>query len=208
LKSISLENSYLNYRTTATKPYITEQIIMAIKSTIFKVQLNIADMDRHYYADHNLTIARHPSETDLRMMVRLVAFALNADEQLSFTKGISTDDEPDLWNKSLSDEIVTWIDLGQPDEKRIRQACGKSQRVKIYTYQERPASVWRGEIEGNLSRFNNLDIIDLSGGDLDALANLAERNLQLSAMISDGELTFTSDAGNVTLLPNHWFPAH
>lgn len=181
---------------------------MAIKSTIFKIQLNIADMDRHYYADHNLTIARHPSETDLRMMVRVVAFALNADEQLSFTKGISTDDEPDLWNKSLSDEIVTWIDLGQPDEKRLRQACGKSQQVKIYTYQERPASVWRTEIESNITRFKNLDITDLSGNDLDALANLAERNLQLSAMISDGELTLTSDAGNVTLRPNHWFPAH
>jgi len=181
---------------------------MAIKSTIFKIQLNIADMDRHYYADHNLTIARHPSETDLRMMVRVVAFALNADEQLSFTKGISTDDEPDLWNKSLSDEIVTWIDLGQPDEKRLRQACGKSQRVKIYTYQERSASVWRSEIESNITRFKNLDITDLSGNDLDALANLAERNLQLSAMISDGELTLTSDAGNVTLRPNHWFPTH
>lgn len=179
---------------------------MALKATIFKIQLNIADMDRHYYADHSLTIARHPSETDLRMMVRLVAFILNADEQLSFTKGISTDDEPDLWNKSLSDEIVTWIELGQPDEKRIRQVCGKSQQVKIYTYQERSAQMWRADIESKIERFNNLEITDLSGNDLDALANLAERNLEISAMISDGELTLTSEQGSVTVVPKSWFP--
>ena len=97
---------------------------MAIKSTIFKAELQISDMDRHYYQTHVLTIARHPSETDERMMVRILAFALNADEALEFTKGISTQDEPDIWRKSLSGEIECWIDLGQPDEKRIRKACG------------------------------------------------------------------------------------
>ena len=92
---------------------------MAAKATIYKALLNIANMDSHYYAEHNLTMAKHPSETDLRLMVRLVAFILNADEDLEFCKGISQEDEPDLWQKSLGGEITLWIDLGQPDEKRI-----------------------------------------------------------------------------------------
>ena len=128
--------------------------VMALKSTIFKAELSIADMDRHYYGDHNLTLARHPSETDERMMVRLVAFVLNAHTDLEFTKGISTDDEPDLWLKGLSGEIELWIDLGQPDEKRIRQACGRAQQVLIYCYSGHGAEIWWSQIQGKLDRFN------------------------------------------------------
>src|SRR6056297_2009370 len=107
---------------------------MALKATIFKAALNIADMDRHYYGDHQLTLAQHPSETAERLMVRLLAFALNASETLTFTKGISTDDEPDLWQKSLSDDIELWIELGLPNESRLRKACGRAQRVIVYAY--------------------------------------------------------------------------
>ena len=102
---------------------------MALKATIFKADLQIADMDRGYYQTHALTIARHPSETDQRMMVRILAFALFADERLHFTRGISTDDEPDLWLKGLDEEIELWVDLGQPDLKRIRKACGRARQV-------------------------------------------------------------------------------
>ena len=101
---------------------------MAQKATIYKVELSVSDMDRHYYETHKLTIAKHPSETDERMMVRLLAFALNAHEQLEMTKGISTDDEPDIWQKSLSDELELWIALGLPSDKVVRQSCAKAQR--------------------------------------------------------------------------------
>ena len=109
---------------------------MAANATIYKAHLNIANMDIHYYGEHNCTLAKHPSENDLRLLVRVIAFILNANEDLSFCKGISEDDEPDLWQKSLSGDIELWIDLGQPDEKRIKKACGRSDRVIIYTYQE------------------------------------------------------------------------
>ncbi|HXH71658.1 MAG TPA: YaeQ family protein, partial [Mariprofundaceae bacterium] len=115
---------------------------MAINATIFKAEVQITDLDRHYYADHQLTIARHPSETDSRMMVRLVAFAFHAGEALQFTRGISTEDEPDLWQKSMSGEIELWIELGQPDEKRIRKACGRARKVIVYTYQQRSGEAW------------------------------------------------------------------
>ena len=105
---------------------------MAQKSTIYKAELSISDMDRHYYETHKLTVAKHPSETDERLMVRLLAFALSAREQLEFSKGLSSDDEPDVWEKSLSGEIELWITLGLPSEKIVRQSCGKAREVVVY----------------------------------------------------------------------------
>ena len=115
---------------------------MALKASIYKAEIQISDMDRNYYHLHQLTIARHPSENEERMMVRLLAFICHADEQLTFTKGISTDDEPDIWHKSLSNEIELWSDLGQPDDKRIRKACGRSQKHYKYSYNENSAELW------------------------------------------------------------------
>ena len=129
---------------------------MALKATIFKAELQIADMDRNYYHDHALTIARHPSETDERMMVRLLAFALNADEALVFGKGLSTDDEADLWRKDLTGAIELWIDVGQPDERRIRRACGRARRVIVYSYGGYGAAIWWNQVGGELARTKNL----------------------------------------------------
>lgn len=107
---------------------------MAPKATVYKAQLQIADMDRGYYHDHNLTLAQHPSETDARMMLRLLAFALNASDSLQFSKGLCVDDEPELWQKSLSDEIELWVEFGQSDEKWVRKACGRSKQVQLFAY--------------------------------------------------------------------------
>ena len=115
---------------------------MAINSTIVKVSLNITDMDRHYYQSHDLTIAQHPSENNYRFMIRLIAFMLNANEQLVFTKGMNSDDEAELWQKSLTGEIDLWIDFGQLDEKRVRKACGRAKQVIIYTYHQGKAKEW------------------------------------------------------------------
>lgn len=170
---------------------------MAIKATIYKASLNIADMDRHYYAEHKLTLAQHPSENNFRMMVRLLAFIFDPDETLLFCAGISTDDEPDLWKKSLSGEISLWIDLGQPDEKRIKKACGKSERVVIYTYQERSATEWWRQVENSLQRYSNLSVFQLKmDGDLEALA---QRTMSLQCNISDGELVLLDEHNSVTV---------
>ncbi|MFA6192520.1 MAG: YaeQ family protein [Sulfurimonas sp.] len=163
---------------------------MSTKATIYKASLNIANMDSHYYAEHNLTLAKHPSENDFRFMVRLAAFVLNANDALQFCKGISQDDEPDLWQKALDGEILLWIDLGQPDEKRIRKACGRSQKVIIYTYQEGSAFAWYKNVESSLKRFKNLSVIHLNfDGDIE---QLVERTMSLQCNISDGELTMIS----------------
>ena len=159
-------------------------------------------MDSHYYAEHNLTMAKHPSETDLRLMVRLVAFVLNADEELVFCKGISQEDEPDLWKKSLGGDIELWIDLGQPDEKRIKKACGRSEKVIIYTYQEGMATSWWKQIETSLTRFSNLQVIYLEiDGDIELLA---KRAMSLQANISDNELTLIDEEHSVVVRQKNW----
>ena len=175
---------------------------MAAKATIYKALLNIANMDSHYYAEHNLTMAKHPSETDLRLMVRLVAFILNADEALEFCKGISQEDEPDLWQKSLGGEIKLWIDLGQPDEKRIKKACGRSENVIIYTYQEGMAASWWKQIQTSLTRFTNLQVIHLDiDGDIE---DLTKRAMSLQANISDNELTLMDNEHSVVIREKNW----
>ncbi len=177
---------------------------MAIKSTIFKADLQIADMDRNYYQPHLLTLARHPSETDERMMVRLLAFALHADKALSFTKGLSSDEEPDLWLKNLSDEVELWIDLGQPDEKRIRKACGRAKQVIIYCYSSRSATVWWEQNSSKLQRFDNLRVIHIPNDVSKQLAYLAQRNMQLQCTIQDGQLWLADDAESVEVNLAAW----
>jgi len=169
---------------------------MALSSTINKVSINIADMDRHYYQSHELTLAQHPSETDLRFMIRLIAFMTNASERLGFTKGLSSDDEPDLWEKTLTDEIELWIDLGQPDEKRIRKACGRSKQVIIYTYHEGKAKVWWKQQQQKLERFSNLKVFHIHAVGLESMIN---RSMDLQCNIQDGEIYLTDDRLNITV---------
>ena len=134
---------------------------MALKSTIFKLELEVSDINQNHYQKYSLTIARHPSENNERMMVRILAFALNADQTLSFTKGLSSEDEPALWKLDPTNHIETWIDQGQPDEGRIRKACNRADQVLIYTYNQRSATVWWKQIKHKLIRFNNLTVIHL-----------------------------------------------
>jgi uncharacterized protein YaeQ len=160
---------------------------MALKATIFKADLNVADMDRHYYGEHNLTIARHPSETDERMMMRLLAFALHADDAMAFGKGLSADDEPDLWKKDLTGAIDLWIDVGQPDEKRILKACGRARQVVVYSYSG-TSPIWWEQIAGKVERARNLTVIRLPSAYSLELAQLAQRTMQLQCTVQEGQI--------------------
>jgi uncharacterized protein YaeQ len=166
---------------------------MALNATIYKAELQISDMDRHYYATHALTLARHPSETEERLMVRLLAFALYADERLEFGKGLSSDDEPDLWRKDRGGEIEQWIELGQPEEARVRKACGRARQVVVVNYGGRAADVWWEKNGATLARAKNLAVIDVSSA-TDALAALAGRSMRLQCMIQDGQIQLFGNA--------------
>lgn len=169
---------------------------MALKATIYKADLQISDMDRHYYASHALTLARHPSETDERMMVRLLMYALNAQEGIAFTKGLFDVDEPEVWVKDLTGEIKLWIDIGQPDEARLRKACGRAGQVVAVCYSS-SCDVWWKQIENKLARLGNLVVLQLSSGTSQALAALAERTMQLQCLVQDGEAWISGDAARV-----------
>ncbi|WP_027714644.1 YaeQ family protein [Desulfuromonas sp. TF] len=170
---------------------------MALTATIFKAHLQISDLDRPYYGDHQLTLARHPSETEERMMVRLLAFALHADENLNFTKGLCVDEEPDLWLKSLTGEIELWIDVGLPDERRVRKACNRAAQVCLYIYGGRAAGLWWQRNADKLQRFPNLRVIELPEEQSKRLANLVQRSMALQCTVQDGEIWLT--CGDKTL---------
>lgn len=172
---------------------------MAQKATVFKSDIQIADMDRGYYNDHRLTVAQHASETDERMMVRLLAFALHASDGLQFTKGLSADDEPDVWQKSLTDEIEVWIDVGLPDEKRIRKACGRARQVYIYAYGGRATQLWWEQTSGKVRRFDNLKVINLPQSATKALAVLAQRAMNLQCTVQEGQVWMSDADANVVV---------
>ena len=177
---------------------------MAQKATIYKVELSVSDMDRHYYETHKLIVAKHPSETDERLMVRIVAFALNAHESLEMTKGISTDDEPDIWQKSLNGTLDVWVALGLPSEKVMRQSCSKADKVIVYPYGGKTAEVWWDKIKTSTTRFENLQVINFSEQDTGALAKLASRAMRLQINIQDGDVMVSVGDSIVYLTPLKW----
>ena len=178
---------------------------MATKSTVFKANLQIADMDRHYYADHSITLARHPSETDERMMVRLLAFALNAHERLEFGQGMTNDEEADVWLKDLTGVIDLWIDVGTPDERLVRKACGRAGEVRIYCYGGRTTEIWLANNKTQFDRQTNLTIINLPSEQTEAMATLAQRTMNLQVLIQDGQITLSDSSNSVTVDPQPVF---
>ena len=174
---------------------------MAPKATVVKAELQISDMDRHYYATHMLTLAQHPSETDERLMVRLLAFALYAQDRLEYGRGLSNEEEPDLWRRDYVGDIELWIDLGQPDESRIKKACGRAQQVVVTNYSGRSADIWWDKAANSLGRLKNLSVVNLAPASVEAAAGLLERSMNMGAMIQDGELQLIADRGDVSLRP-------
>lgn len=185
---------------------------MALKSTIYKAHLQIADIDHSYYADHPLTLARHPSETDERMMVRLVALALQAyrlqevchgDGTLAFGAGLSDPDDPDASLTDFTGAKRLWIEVGQPEEKPLVKACSRAEAVVVYAFHHAAAVWWKG-IENKLSRLNKLQVWCLPSEATQALAALAQRSMQLQATVQEGAVTLSSEHGSIHIEPLRW----
>jgi uncharacterized protein YaeQ len=188
---------------------------MALKSTVYKANVQIADIDHSYYADHNLTLARHPSETDERMMVRLVALVLQAhlvkdlcggDATIAFGAGLANVDEPDVWLRDYTERIRLWVEVGQPDERTIARACGRADAVQVYCYHHAAVVWWKG-IQRELLRHKNLTVFQLPADSSAALASMAARNMNLQATIQDGELSITDNEKQATMTLLQLYPA-
>lgn len=174
---------------------------MALGASIFKADLQVADTDRGYYHDHALVLARHPSETDERLMVRLVAFALNASEGLGFGRGLSAEDEPDLCRNDLTGLTELWIDVGLPTERSIRKACGRAAQVLVYAYGGRGVDVWWKQVEAPLARCRNLAVIELPQSATQALARIVKRTMTLQCTVQDGQAWLTDGDTSVEIVP-------
>lgn len=174
---------------------------MALRSTIYQCELSIADVDRGYYADHVLTLALHPSETPTRLIIRLLAFALHAGPALEFGRGLSTEDEPDLWRKDPTGVIDLWIDVGLPDVRAVRKACGRARQVVVLAYGERKRAVWWTENAAAFERCGNLNVIAIDDAHADALSAMAARSMKLSCTAQDGHLLLASEQRTIELTP-------
>lgn len=172
---------------------------MALRATVFRADLSIADVDRGYYRDHALTIARHPSETDERLMVRLLAFALHADDRLAFGRGLSADDEPALWRRDLTGAIQLWIDVGLPDEKALRRAAGRADAIRVYAYGGRAVAVWWDRVGRQLAGMDRLAVIEIPHAATEALASRVQRAMRLQCTIEDGHVWFADDATSIAV---------
>lgn len=174
---------------------------MALKATVYKADIQIADLDRNYYADHAFTLARHPSETEERMMVRLLAFVLYACDGLTFGKGLCVDDEPDLWSKDPTGMIRLWIDVGQPDEKWLRKACARAEQVVLVNYGGRATDVWWEQNRNALLRMDRLTVLRLPAEAGEALTALAGRTMRLQCTVQDGQVWLTDGTHAVHIEP-------
>jgi uncharacterized protein YaeQ len=179
---------------------------MALKATIYKADMSIADMDRQYYGDHVLTIARHPSETDERVMIRVLAYALHAHPQLAFTKDLFDVEEPALWQKDLTGAIDLWIEVGQPDEKRILKGAGRSEKVVVYSYSA-TSDIWFKGIANKIERARNVTVINIPSETSTQLAKMAKRNMQLQCTIQDGQIWLTDGVDTVLVEREYLFGA-
>ena len=185
---------------------------MALKSTIFKAELSIADIDHNYYADHAMTLARHPSETDERMMIRLIALAYHAwklqnlynnDGTLAFGAGLSNTEEPDVWIRDYTGATRLWIEVGQPEDKPLAKACGKSDEVFVYCFHHAANVWWRG-IQSKLTRFEKLKVYNIPSEQSLEAAGMAARTMKLQATIQEGVLMLGSETKNVHIEPTLW----
>ena len=177
---------------------------MALKATIYKAAVNVADLDRNQFLDASLTLAKHPSETEERMMLRLLAWIMYADDRLQFTRGLSADDEPELWLLNDHLGIDLWIELGLPDEKRIKKACSRAKQVALFTYNTRASEIWRQQNQATLAGFANLSIWYLDDAQLGQLASLAARNMTLQATLQEGTLWLSDAQNNLEMIPTSW----
>lgn len=171
---------------------------MALSATIFKIELSVSDIDHGYYEDHSLTVARHPSETDDRMLVRLLAFALRAhrlaevDGELTFGPGLSTPDTPDLLLADWSGLILDWIDVGQPDEKAVAKAAKRADAVVLYPFSTGVDSWWK-VVGPRVASLSNLVVRQVPATAVRELAALVDRRMTVQVTVLDGETSVTVD---------------
>src|SRR5687768_15393673 len=178
-----------------------EGAIVALGSTIYRADLSVSDLDRQVYGRHALTLARHPSETEERLMVRLLAFALHSDEALEFGRGLSAEGEPDLIRRDPTGTVDLWIEVGLPDERDVRKACGRARQVAVLAYGARKVENWWSDNAAAFMRQSNLRVLTLTGAETAALQTLAARSMSLTCTVQEQHVWLASATSTIELDP-------
>ena len=179
---------------------------MALKPTIYKAQVKLADSDRNCFEELALTVAKHPSETIERMTVRLLAYCINSGRGLEFTKGLSSADEPDIWQHADNGEIEHWIELGQPEEPRLRKACGKAKNISVYAFGKSADTWWK--LNGDaIAALPRIQIWQFPWTEVEAASDMMSRTMKLGLSIVGGTLYLDDGSSSVTLEPSMLFSA-
>ena len=171
---------------------------MALKSSVYKANVSLANLNTHYYEDIVLTMALHPSETEERLMYRLLAFLYSAHERLEVTVGLDNPDLPDIWQKNYTGDIEHWIDIGYPDEKKIKKAIGRSDLVSIFNYNSFKAKVWFGKNKSLLEN-KKVQVFHLEEEIQGSLETLVQRSMALNCMIEDNHIFLSNDSERIQI---------
>ena len=166
---------------------------MAIKPTIYKFRISLSDLNRDYYDSLNLTLAQHPSEKIERMMVRVLAYCINAQKDLTFTKGLSEIDEPDIWVRTLDEQTALWIDVGEPSVDRVKKSCRLADEVKVYCFNSK-ADVWWSQSESKLKQLDAA-IYKFEWEEILELTKLVERTMDLSISLTGDSAYIATELG-------------
>lgn len=178
---------------------------MALKPTIYKFRISLSDTNRDLYDSTQLTVAQHPSETVERMMARIMAYCVKWQPNLALTKGLSTTDEPDLWVKSLDDQIELWVDIGEPSLDRVKKACRLAKQVDIFSFNSK-SDVWWEQTKNKAHQYS-ASFYRFDSQAIEALAQVVARTMDLSVMITGDSLFVDCEQGSfevqLTTLQSH-----
>lgn len=174
---------------------------MALGATVYKAQLSISDLDRNWYGQPTLTLARHPSETETRLMLRVLAWCMRAGEHLEFGRGLSAEGEPALWELDDTGAVVDWVELGAPDLRTVRKAAGKSDHVLVLAYDEARTTPWWESLKGDFSKIGKLAVVLIRDEEAEALGAMAARNMKLAVTIQDAVVWVSDDSASLQINP-------
>ncbi len=166
---------------------------MATKPTIYKLRIALSDLERNHYDALNLTVALHPSEVPERMMARVMAYCINAQQDLAFAKGLSDVDEPDIWVRTMDQQTKLWIDVGEPSYERVKKAVRQAEQVRVYSFNSK-SDIWWAQVESKF-RTLNADIIQMNHSEITELSTLLARTMDLSVTITGQSAYVTCDLG-------------
>ncbi len=160
---------------------------MATGSTLYTFEIVLSDSNRDIYERLSIKIAQHPSETIEYLVCRLLAYCLEYNESLEFTKGLSDPDMPAIWSHDLTGQLTSWIEIGAPSADKIHKASKSVERIAIYTHKN-PNLTLQLLAGKSLHRFEQIEIYSFEPKFIDSVCIVTDRRNSWALTINEGEI--------------------